>query len=185
MFKLFIVAVTASLSSAQTFLFVEHYDTAERSDERRVVATTDVWFQQNLKGKVGMFAWAQASNVYRQTYAGGSYQFTPWLQAGVGGGVEQADSMKRLGLFVYAAKGNESFFGIYENGGSGRWHLAQYNHKIGKSRYGLGFHNQAFVGSGPRAEVNFGPVKVWSSALWERHGRNLMIGVRYTYHREK
>ena len=182
---LFAIITFVSASSAQTFFFIENYNTVEKSDERRVVSTTDVWIQQNLKGKVGMFVWAQANPIYRQIYAGGSYQFTPWLQAGMGGGVEQADSVKRLGSFVYAAKKNESFFGIYENGGPGRWHLARYTHRFGKSRYDLGFHNQAFIGSGPRAEINLGPVKVWSSALWERHGRNIMVGVRFTHFKEK
>ena len=103
------------------------------------------------------------------------------MQAGVGGGIEQADSMARLGSFLYAAKGRNSLFAIYENGGSGRWHQAVFNHQIGKSRYGLGVHNQAFVGTGPRAEVNLGPVKFWVAALWEKGGRNFMYGVRYVY----
>lgn len=169
----------------QTLVVVEQYATTEKSDNHKTTPTSDVWFQQNIAGKVGMFVWGQIGPTYRQAYAGGSYQFTSWLQAGVGGGAEQAESIARLGSFVYASKNNESFFGIYENGGSGRWHLAQYNHAIGKSRYGLGVHNQAFVGTGPRAEANFGPVEVWVSALWEKGGHNLMYGVKYTYFKGK
>lgn len=165
----------------QTLLRVDQYATTERSDKRRTTPTSDVSFQRNLFGKVGMFAWGQVSPVYRQTYAGASYQFTSWLQAGVGGGIEQADSMARLGSFLYMSKGNNSLSCLYENGGSGQWHLAVYNHRIGKGRFGVGIFNQTRVGTGPRAEVNFGRIKVWTAPLWEKDGHNVRYGVRYTY----
>jgi hypothetical protein len=165
----------------QTLLRVDQYVTTERSDKRRTTPTSDVSFQQNLFGKVGMFAWGQASPTYRQTYAGASYQFTSWLQAGVGGGIEQADSMARLGSFLYMSKGTNSFSCLYENGGSGPWHSAVYNHRIAKGRFGVGIFNQTRMGTGPRAEVNFGPIKVWTAPLWENGGHNVRYGVRYTY----
>lgn len=179
-----LLVILLSSCFGQTFLLLEQYATTEKSDNNRTLPTSDIWFQQGLRGKVGMFMWAQVSPTYRQTYSGLSYQFTNWLQAGVGGGVEEADSLARLGSFLYLSKGSDSLFGIYENGGSGRWHLAVYNHKVGKSRFGVGFHNQAFVGSGPRAEVNFGPVKFWVATLLEKSGHNFIYGVRYVYFKE-
>jgi hypothetical protein len=167
---------------SQTYLFVEQYATTEKTDNRRTLPTTDMWFQRGLVGKVGVFSWAQTGPIYRQVYVGGSYQFTTWLQAGVGGGVEEANSKARLGSFAYLSKGKNSVFAIYENGGSGPWYFTLYNRKVG--RYGLGVHTQSYVGTGPRAEVNFGRIKFWTSALWEKGGHNFMYGLRYTYSNE-
>lgn len=182
LFRLLVIfAIFLSGCFGQTLVMVEQYATIERSGKHKTTPMSDVWFQQNLFGKVGMFTWGQISPTYRQTYTGASYQFTSWLQAGVGGGIERADSIARLGSFLYVAKRKDSLFAIYENGGSGRWHLVVTNHQIGKSQFGIGLHNQEFVGTGPRAEVNFGPLKFWAAPLWEKGGRNLMYGVKYTY----
>lgn len=181
-----VVTVITSVAHAQTFFFVEHFTTAERTDScTETVPTLDAWFQQGISGKIGMFAWAQTTPDWRQAYIGPSYQITSWLQVGIGGGIEKADSKKRLGSFLYAAKGKDSLFGVYENGGGGRWHIAVYNHQVGKSRFGIGVHTQAFVGTGPRAEMNFGPIKLWSSLLFEGDGHNAVFGVRYVYFRDK
>lgn len=184
-FKVLVSMIFLSGCFGQTLVTVEQFFTTERSDNRTTTPTSDIWIQQGITGKFGMFVWGQITPSYRQTYAGASYQFTNWLQAGVGGGIEQADSMARLGSFLYMSKKSNSFFGIYENGGSGRWHVAVFNHKIGKSRFGIGIHNQAFVGTGPRLESNFGPVNVWVATLREGTGNNILYGVKYTYFKGK
>lgn len=177
----------AMLASAQTFLVVEQYETFERSTETRGnTATTDLWLQQSIKGRLGAFVWAQAGRGYQQTYAGPSLKITDWLEAGIGGGVEHGDfeGRKRLGSFVYAAKGSDSLFGVYENGASGRWFIAVYGHRFNKW-LSLGMHAQDYEGIGPRLEITKGGITVWTSCLVEkeagRRGTNFFAGAKYSF----
>lgn len=172
---------------AQTLLVLEQYETIERSTESRAnTPTTDMWLQHNLKGRIGMFMWAQAAPGYQQTYAGPSLRITDWLEAGVGGGVERGgfNGHARLGAFVFAAKGNDSLFGVYENGASGRWFLAVYGHKVNKW-LSVGAHLQDYEGAGPRVEVSKGQFTVWGACLLEKEvgkrGTNFLAGAKYSF----
>lgn len=176
----------------QTYFFTETYATATGDAAGKVALqpTMDAWWQENLSGRVGTFMWAQIvpqEGKYRQIYGGPSYQVADWLQVGVGGGVERAENKGRLGSFAYLTPiKNNSVFMIYEDGGSGPWWLLLHTYRFGLfKQYGIGVMSQAYLGTGPRVEYNWGKLgrwKAWSSLHFQRNARpGFQIGIRWVY----
>jgi hypothetical protein len=128
------------------------------------------------------FAWAQYTPTWSQAYAGPSFKIAKWLEVGIGGGVEQTTGHGRLGSFVSANAGKESFFAVYENGASGRWFVATGAHKLSK-HVSVGFHAQDLLGIGPRTDVTFGQMTVWTALPIEKEcgkiGKNFVFGVKF------
>lgn len=130
----------------------------------------------------GGSAWMQYSKDYAQFYAGPTFSPTPWIQAGLGVGMEKFESVHaiRWGSFLWIGNNRCSTIAIYEDShNSGYWYKSMIMANIGK---GLVFGGmiQRYAGFGPRVEFNIPktPLVLWASFLhdWKTNHENIMVG---------
>lgn len=121
---------------------------------------------------------------YAQIYVGPRFQVNDF-EFGIAAGVERipgsgdAWTLRRAG---YVALGKEEFFalGIFEIGQSGdSWHKVVVTHAI-NSEWNLGVINQAFLGTGVRAEYAFSEsVSIQGMAFSDGGEINSAIAIQY------
>jgi hypothetical protein len=169
-----LLALFARIASAQTWV-----ETRVDVTERQAAPRMNSWISGKLAGKVGTFAWLQASKTYAEAYTGLSLAPKPWLQIGAGGGIEQNPSSARFGSFIWMGQGKHSGILIFEAAGSGPWHKAEYKYQITKD-VGVGLITERFRGNGIRLESHLPktPVTLWVAAMKDRGKINGVIGVR-------
>lgn len=134
---------------------------------------------------LGYFAFAQLLNIgYQQFYAGPKVNPTDWLEIGVGVGAEKtpsSDWMTRTAGYVWMGKENLSLLGVYENGGTGPWHKVVLMYKV-TSDLSLGIQNQAFFGTGARAEYALGKsTSLWGTVLKNEIGYTSSVALKIKF----
>jgi len=123
------------------------------------------WIQGNFNKKFGYFGWALVNKNWSEIYPGVFYQPTPWLQVGVGLGIEQDQSKPRLGTFVWAGKGKLYFLGFTEHWGSGFWFRAMAMY-CPNDTLQIGLMSQHKLGIGPKIEFElYKPFSLWVAVL--------------------
>ncbi len=130
----------------------------------------------------GGSAWMQYDKGYAQFYAGPTFSPAPWIQAGLGAGMERYESVRaiRWGSFLWLGYGRCSAITIYEDShNSGYWYKSMIMADIGKG-FVLGGMVQRYAGFGPRIEFNIPktPLTIWASFLhdWKTNHENIMVG---------
>ena len=159
---------------AQTWI-----ETRVHVTEKSVTPRVNGWVSGNITPKLGLFAWFQVDKAYGESYGGMSFSPTPWLQFGVGGGIEQADNPARLGSFLWIGGKRQTVLAIYEHGGSGLWYKAEYNFAL-NDKVGVGLITERSKGTGPRLEMKIprSPIIVWAAPLVNDGKIIGLIGVR-------
>jgi len=95
----------------------------------------------------GAFAFLQDTRGWSQAYAGPTYSPCSEIQLGVGLGLESDTDEIRKGGFLWAGKGDFSFLGLYEEGGSGPWHKHWLMYNVDK-KWSVGLVDRSFYGEG-------------------------------------
>jgi len=185
----------------QYYMFTEEFNTIERGDQSSWTPIVDIFRLDQFKNENGETSWIGTSfwaqkmleeEGYWQVYAGPTFQVTDWLQVGVSGGVERSNGggvSPRFGSFAFMGHGRHAAFAVYEDSprrkiGSGYWYLFQQWTTFHSGRFECGVMAQAYIGTGPRCAVNFGPSKswkFWGSTHFDRSGdTNFQFGLRWT-----
>ncbi|MEK7501183.1 MAG: hypothetical protein AAB642_03605 [Patescibacteria group bacterium] len=187
--RLFLVVIMAAVvvvpyqsTAGQTSFWVE--EQTFFSDGKKVPKIHTLLLQDFNKKHLGLFGYFQVQEDYAQAYVGPTLSPVPWLQAGVGGGLEQADTPVRLGSFVWMGDAHRYLLAIYENGGGGYWYHAEANASI-TDWFGAGAVVEHLIGVGPRAELNIPrlPAKIWVASLydWSADGVSGLLAFRLSF----
>lgn len=165
----------------ETYIFGEYaVYTTEKPNEYQAI-----WAQQKIKGKVGIFGWAQIfnKNSVQQGYGGLSYQLTKSLQIGAGAGAQNGENKRRYALFGYYEKDKYSNFFVTEKSPKeSSFIFNQFNRRIGNSPFGFGSLLYSPVGVGPRFEINISDFKFYFVPMYgPKNGPNLFLGIRWIY----
>ncbi len=163
-----VVAVPYQSRAGQASFWVE--EQTSFSDGETIPKMHTLLLQDFNKKHLGLFGYFQVQEDYAQAYVGPTLSPMPWLQVGVGWGLEQADTPVRLGSFVWLGDARRYLLAIYENGGGGYWYHAEANTSIADwLGIGMGAMVEHLVGIGPRMELNMPrlPVKIWVAPCYD------------------
>lgn len=126
-------------------------------------------FKDYQLGDVGLFSWILGSKNWAEFHSGLTYQPFPWLQLGLGLGLEQAENPFRVGSFFWLGGDWWWIQTDIETGGSGLWYqsigvFVKKNHDIE-----FGYFARSGEGIGPYLShglSRFGiPLKFWQAPL--------------------
>lgn len=136
----------------------------------------------------GASGWFQYDKDYAQFYAGPTFSPAPWIQAGVGIGMERYESKEALrwGSFLWLGNDRYSAIAIYEDSHhSGYWYNAEA--MVGVNSWAkIGIKVERYTGVGPKMEIKIPktPVRLWTSFLhdWETGYEYFLLGGRLDMH---
>lgn len=132
-------------------------------------------------GKWGWSAFALVNRDWAQAYAGPTFAPTTWSSVSLNVGVETGG--RRFAEALWIGKGRFSSLAIYEHGYSGHWHKITVDWSITKT-FAVGYHDQAFVGRGPRVSLKlpgaFRRSTVWGSLLLKDGHLGTVVAYKFT-----
>lgn len=102
--KFIFLFVLILLSSA---VFAENFIEDQMSFTKEGLAhQINVSAQGNLYGNIGWWVWALNSQYYAEATPGINYAPFPWVEIGIGYGIETADDPSRYGAYAWLGKNN-------------------------------------------------------------------------------
>lgn len=135
--------------------------------------------------RFGLFAWYLVSPTWAEGYVGPVWSPKPWVQFGLGAGIEQATKPWRLGAYAWAGDGQLTGTVMGEYGGSGAWWRVE-GVWTAADWLGLGALAQSDIGVGPKVEFNAPvpdlPVKLWAVPFYgfaPREAFGIFVGLRF------
>ncbi len=142
----------------------------------RLTPGIQFWIQGQFNKHFGWFGWALVNKNWSEIYPGISWQPVPWLQVGVGAGIEQSQSKLRFGEFLWMGKGKFYFMGFTEHEGSGFWYRAMAMYQVNQ-KIQVGLMSQYKLGIGPKAEmVIHKPFSFWVAVLAKQESKTTIFG---------
>lgn len=177
--------IAIALFCFSSVVFAEHYafgevrttisaysDTSEKDHYEEFYG----FYSYGIQESFGAFVFGQMNTdsdeeAYKQVYAGPYFRPTPWLEVGLGYGVEHFDgeetsvSGERFGSYVDVSGDRGSASLVFENGDSGYYYEARVALRITDLIQG-GAIAMREVGYGPRLEVSFPLTPDTKLILW-------------------
>jgi len=114
----------------------------------------------------GYFVSALGSKNWAKAIMGATYSPTPWVDLGLGIGLEQADSPIRISGWARLNQGDVSFCHLFEDGGSGPWHKTTLTMKVDEY-LSIGAIDRSFMGRGAFAEYAISEKNVVNATVYE------------------
>ena len=151
--------------------------TAGDSAEIQIVngqPTLDLYISGKVSGRLGWSAFGLVNEGWGQAYAGPTFAPTSWSEVGFSVGVESGG--KRFAESLWLGKGRVSVLAIHEHGYTGSWHKVTADVAMAKG-LSVGYHDQAFLGRGPRVQLTRGKVSVWSALLLKDGHTNTVVAL--------
>jgi len=136
--------------------------------------TLDLYVAGKVHGRLGWSAFGLVNKGWGQAYAGLTFTPTSWSAVGISVGVESGGN--RFAESLWLGKGRISVLAVHEHGFSGSWHKVTADVTVAKD-FSVGYHDQAFLGRGLRAQFTRGKVSVWSALLLKDGHLNTVVSL--------
>ncbi|MEA3249844.1 MAG: hypothetical protein U9Q03_05860 [Patescibacteria group bacterium] len=114
----------------------------------------------------GITCFALASPAYGEAHCGLFVEPIDWLYLSLSAGIETHESVYRVSGTVMVNAGVFQAVGVFEYGGSGRWHTLRAGFRIGE-HIRLGLMSQRFEGEGPFVQLGVGRVSLRAAYLFD------------------
>jgi hypothetical protein len=126
------------------------------------------WVDGSIDGPWGYFLFAYlSSDGYREIYGGPTLKPLPWLELGIGMGLENEGNQRRRSAHFSADGDIGSISGYFEDGASGPSHKVFLNYWLTHS-VGIGLMDEE-SGRGPRVVYRLGEkANLWGAVLREK-----------------
>lgn len=117
---------------------------------------------------------------WAEVYGGLAYSPFSWAEVSASVGVETVqDAPWRVAGSLYMNPGRFTVLGIGEYGGSGLWYkgVLTYSLPLADDQIAVGAMSQAFLGHGPRVELNLKWASFYGAPLWTADTMTIHTGI--------
>lgn len=121
---------------------------------QRPTFTLTTYVDHRISNTWGVFGWALVGEAWSEGYAGVLFIPKPWIEIGLGAGLEQDKNLYRLGASLWLGNDRVSSLTLVEYGGSGWWYQSTVLVSLAKVLK-IGGMIQRGVGMGPRVDMQF------------------------------
>lgn len=176
LFSLIALVAVAPVAYGASYVELQSQFNVDSSPVQQV--TYSDW--HHLTAGLGFFTLTLVNESWGEVYGGVAYTFAPWIEAGIGLGVETDVDPARYGSYLAVTRPKTSLLVLHEYGGSGHWVRAIGAYNV--SSAGFGFMHETNLGTGPYWEARLPKSKVWTSVLFGEHDAPVqVIALQYVF----